>query len=211
MFEPVQKDGPFDRLVSVCVAAWSSLWLKRLTLGLLVLLIVGLGGWMWFWSATLDITCRTPEVRQFTVDEFLDLRDRKKAYQRSTAPVAWMSMRPDEATFLLAESKGLFVELAAAENRLSAHLGIPDEGGCYNVYFEGVVDVEDSILRIEPDVVYLGGFDLSWILGGRVYEYDSEDIVDPQISGILRNVRALKVEAGELRLRLKNKAMKWEF
>lgn len=211
MFEPVRKDGPLVRLRKVLVATWANVWVKRLSLASLILLLAGMGGWMWFWAAALDATCRLPQVRQFSVDEFLELRDRKKAYQQSTEPVSWMAMSPDEVTFLLAESKGLYVELAASKDRLQAHLGVPDEGGCYNVYFEGTVQVNNSVLRMEPDIVQLGGFDLSWLLGGQAFEYEAGDVADPQVAGILRNVRALKVESGELKLRLKDKSMKWEF
>ena len=79
------------------------------------------------------------------------------------------------------------------------------------MYFEGTVQVDNSVLRMEPDIVRLGGFDLSWLLGGQAFEYEAGDVADPQVASILRNVRALKVESGELKLRLKNKSMKWEF
>ena len=77
--------------------------------------------------------------------------------------------------------------------------------------FEGSVHVENSVLRMNPDVLRLGGFDLSWILGGQDFEYSVGDVSDPQVAKILKNVRALKVESGELKFRLKNKSMKWEF
>ena len=211
MFEPAQKDGPGHRIAGVLLDVWSNVWVKRLTLSALILTIAVMGGWIWFWSAALDATCRSPKVKSFTVDEFLDLRDRRKAYQKNTEPISWMAMSPDEATYLLAESKGLFVELAADQDRLLAYLGIPNGDGCYNVYFEGSVHVENSVLRMNPDVLRLGGFDLSWFLGGQDFEYSVGDVSDPQVAKILKNVRALKVESGELKFRLKNKSMKWEF
>ena len=196
MFEPSPKDGPGHRIAGVLLDVWSNVWVKRLTLSALILTIAVMGGWIWFWSAALDATCRSPKVKSFTVDEFLDLRDRRKAYQEYRTDIM-DGHESDEATYLLAESKGLFVELAADQDRLLAYLGIPNGDGCYNVYFEGSVHVENSVLRMNPDVLRLGGFDLSWILGGQDFEYSVGDVSDPQVAKILKNVHG-KVESGEL-------------
>jgi hypothetical protein len=211
LFEPVREDGSWVKVVGVLSSILKNKWIQRIALLGMIFLIAGLGGWSWFWSATRDATCREPTVKELGVDDFLALRERKAQYQRSIEPTAWLTMKPEELTYLLAETKGLFVELAAEGKEFEGYIGMPAPGGCYNVHFKGQVDVEDTVLTLIPSTMVFGGYDLSALLGGRSFEFSPDDLADPDVGRLLSNVRAFRVRDGTFQFRLKDKSMKWSF
>jgi len=212
LFEPIRDDGSVTQLVGAGLAIWRSQWAKRLMVLALVLVLTVLGTWIWFWRATLDADCRAVNVGTFDFDALMDLRARKTAYQRSKELTPWLTLSPEEMTFLMSDSQGVSVELATdGSSELEAFIGYPVTGGCYNLNIKGEVLVENGVLMVNPRIFRMGEYDLSWLLSWKSIEIRPEDLPDKAVAEQLQNTRAMKVGQGKLHLRLKDRSVGWRF
>ena len=213
MFETVKEESTLNRLLDLLVAVWRSRRVRIvMSLALLVMLMV-FGSWIWVWSASKSETCRTIVVPEMDFDSVMSLRARKSAYQRSRELTPWLELSPEEMTYLLSQSRGpvRIGMTAIGATSLKVQIGYPVKDGCYNIDLEGSVSVDDGRLVVLPQRVVVGGYDLTWMSYFSDIEVSPSDIPDSDISAQLENTRAMRVEDGALRLRLKDRSLRWRF
>jgi hypothetical protein len=184
---------------------------RRLALAVLIGVLAALGGWSLFWRVTLEEVCHPVVVESFDFDALMALRARKAAYQRSKARSPTLALSPEEMTFLMSDSRGISIELSASGSELTAKIGYPVTGGCYNLVVAGPVTVLDGVLSVRPQSFSVGGFDISWLMAGWAYDVRAVDLPDPKLADQLRNLRVLEVKQGMLYLRLKDRSLGWRF
>ncbi|MFK7930008.1 MAG: hypothetical protein AB8H79_17575 [Myxococcota bacterium] len=178
-------------------------------------LVGGVAGWRAATSYTL-IADRCDELAEMdlSVAEIVDLKRRWKNYARTIGP-AHLVISPREASFLLSAESDLTVFLTAKDAVLLAQLTAPVETGCYNVEFQGGVQVNEGLAILDVESLSIGGRDLtevaalSGVLGGTKRAVAPEDISEPRLSELLGNVEHLHVENGALHIRFVDPARVW--
>ena len=211
LFEPVREDGTathvFGAVLSVLrsrTVRWGSAFVL---FGVGALLL----GWTWFWSMTLESECRVVDVPRLDIDDFLALRARKTAYQTSRDTTPWLILHPRELTFLMAEHRGMSFEVTANESIADFKIGVPVDGGCYNIRLQGDVAVRDGVMTAKPSLLQVGGYDVTWLSRFWTVRLTPDDVHDEDLAHRLSNIRALKINNGEIYLRLKDRAANWSF
>lgn len=185
--------------------------------GLVIGVVIGVGlGWRAAMSQSLvSRSCESLPDVDLTVPEIVALKKRWQAYVRSSDPDATVAVTPREATFLLRAESDLGVFLSAAGERLDARITVPANPGCYNVHFAGGVQVNEGLAVLDVDALRIGATDLSGLTGlsgvlaGSKQAVGPDDIADPRLGELLRNVDRLAVRDGELHVRFADPAQVW--
>lgn len=167
-------------------------------------------------QSLISKTCRVLPKVDLAVPEIVKLKDRWKAYTRDASPQAALDLSPEEVTFLLQAESEIGVDLSARSDQLSARLTVPVENGCYNVDFNGGLQVQNGLAVVSTERLEVGGQDLSGLMsiggaiGGTRQALTADDLEDPRLSRMLRNVETLTVEGGRIRVRFTDPDQVWK-
>ena len=213
MFESAKEESTLSRLLDVVVTVLQSRGVRVVMSIALFLMFAAFALWGWIWRASKSDTCRSLVIPEMEFDEVMSLRSRRSAYQRSRELMPWLELSPEEMTYLLSQSKGPVTlglgSMGPAD--LKIQIGYPVQDGCYNIDVEGGVSVIDGQLKLLPRRIMVGGYDLTWISWVSDIEVNPADIPDPDLSAQLENTREMHVQDGMLRLRLKDRSLRWRF
>lgn len=175
---------------------------RRIALGIF-LVCVGASAWLAAWALHLarPAACQPMPMSDLSLDEMISVKRRIQAHERD--PSATMALTGAEASFLLRDNLNYPVQIAVHEDTVSARLALPDETGrCYNVAFEGHVDVRDGVAHVVPASLVVGDLDLTPMLAGTSMAIDPRDVTSEHVRALLSHVRVLEIVDGHLVVRI---------
>ena len=148
-------------------------------------------------------TCEAWAPVDLSIDELIQLKRRKEAYQNSADPTAALSVDGPQATALLRETVAFDVRLLVVDDLVDATLVARwDEDDCYNVHYVGHLEVRDGVAFATPENLFIGEIDWSgWVHGWR-FEIGPDRVRDPAVAKALTNTEKLKVDGGQITFRL---------
>ncbi|MBW1879318.1 MAG: hypothetical protein JRJ84_13225 [Deltaproteobacteria bacterium] len=163
----------------------------------------------WLHRLAWSEECETwPDVDP-TMADLLSLRGRLHAYQRTPAPEAELALTGEEVTFMFGERTNFRMQAQFVGDLTLARVAVPSEGGCYNVDFRGEVAGRNGLVMVTPEHLVVGGADITRWVGGRSLRLNADRVPDERAARMLANTRDLRVESGQLMVRLKNSWDVW--
>ena len=145
-------------------------------------------------------TCDEVERVDLTLEEMGKIK-RKVDMHRLGSPLA---ISAEEASFILNDHLRVPVHLQTKHNELLAHLAVPDNGRCWNVVFQGTIDVHEGVAEIKPRILQVGGFDLSAFAHGRTLQLDHRDLGEHPARKLLASTQRLTHKDGTLVMEIHN-------
>jgi hypothetical protein len=196
---------------------YTGVWVALAAIALLVGLAAGVGfGWRAAMEQTLvSSSCVPLERVDLEVAEIVDLKQRWRSYSRDPGSEAHLEVSPREATFLLRGESALGVWLGAEGDHLLAKVTVPQEGGCYNVEYQGKLEISDGMALLDVEQLRVGHTDLTELaglggaIGGARQAVRPEDVEDPTLKAQLANIRHLEVREGKIRVRFVDPERVW--
>lgn len=177
-------------------AAIRTTW-SRLVLGLLAMAL-GLASISASWAVQAAGPDPCMELRQaeFTLEELIATKDKVLDYERD--PVGELVLSGKEASFVLADNLKYPVWIETRGEELFVEFALPEQDRCYNIVFQGTVEVTDGAATVVPSTLWVGGLDLSPWARGQVLQAVPEDLTSPEAQKLLRQTRSLEVVGDEL-------------
>ena len=166
-------------------------------------------GTAYFVSQATSLECEDLEQEDLSIDDIVSLKDRTQAYQREPSSEAWLELSGSEASFLLRDEAEYGLWLRPEGDRLGARVTAPLRGICYNIEYEGSLDVEEGTAVLVPERLVVGSLDITPLMGGREYRFEARDVPDPVLARHLQNTERLEVRDGLLRLRFMDRWSIW--
>lgn len=195
--------------MSAAGAGNKRLWIVLILVGVLAGVGVGVAiGWRSAMGRSLlSRQCMELQRVDLEVSEIVSLKERWKAYRRSSDPEATVSVSPTEATFLVRGESDLGIWLAGRGSTLEAKVTVPAEGGCYNIEYVGGVQVREGLALLDPEKLHIAGQDLTALaglggaLGSARQAVGPDDLEDPHLKRSLANIERMDVVDGQIRIR----------
>ena len=161
------------------------------------------------YNSALSAECSNRPVVDLGMDEVISLRKRRRAYSRSRDASDVFEVSGREASFILAGELDMGVWVEVREDRLVAHLTVPDPQGCYNIEYVGGIDVAEGSLRLVPDSLVVGEADFtSWFrLLDSVWGIDP--VAHTAFEERVANIERLEVVNGRIRLQYRDRKVAW--
>jgi hypothetical protein len=178
--------------------------------GLLATVLIALALYVsWLYRLAWSEECETwPEVDP-TMADLLSLRERLHAYQRTPGPEAELALSGEEVTFMFGERANFRMQAQFVGDVAQARVAVPSEGGCYNVDFRGAVVGSNGVVMVTPEHLVVGGANLTRWVRGRALQLHPERVPDDRAAGMLANTYDLRVEGGQLMVRLEDRWDIW--
>ena len=145
-------------------------------------------------------TCDEVERVDLTLQQMGQIK-RKVDMHRLGNPLA---ITAEEASFILNDHLRVPIHLKTQHNELLAHLAVPDDGRCWNVVFQGTVDVHKGVAEIKPRVLQIGSVDLSAFAHGRTLQLDHRDLGEHPARKLLASTQRLTHKDGTLVMEIDN-------
>ncbi len=182
--------GRARRAVEVMVRApWS-----RYPAGVALVVVGAASLWAsWASFAAGPEPCMELRQAQFTLEELIAAKDKVLDYERD--PVGELVLSGKEASFVLADNLKFPVWIETRGEELFAEIALPAEDRCYNIAFQGVIDVVDGRARVVPSQLRVGGVDLSALVAGREVVAGPADVRSPEARQLLAHTRRMYVDA----------------
>jgi hypothetical protein len=196
------------------VAAWGPRLLGVLAM-LVVVVLVGVAvTYNGARQRALSTSCETWEPVDLPIERFIDLKQRKQAYQaRADEPDECLWVAADEATALLRDQLQQAVYLTIDGDVVTAILTIPTDGGCWNVHFRGRLSVDERVATAVPEQLTVGDLDLTGALAGRAVSVVPTSwltgYLDPKAAKALDNTERVTIRDGRICLRLYDPWQLW--
>jgi len=119
-------------------------------------------------------------------------------------PATPIQLNGEEATFLLADNLRLPVYIDAADDELHAHVVLEQEARCFDIRFQGRVEVDKGVASVMPSRLKLGSLDLSSVLGDRVWTLPDWLLGDPEVAAVLDNTDRRRVAGGTIEVQMED-------
>lgn len=198
MFDELADQGPTagDRLLGLVASAIRTTW-SRVALGSLAIAL-GLTsiGAAWAVQAVGPEPCMELRQAEFNLDELIATKDKVLAYERD--PVGELVLSGKEASFVLADNLKFPVWIETRGQELFVEYALPQQERCYNIVFQGTVEVKEGAARIVPSQVQVGQLDLSLWLAGKEILARPDDVENDEARQLLSQMRHLRVENDEV-------------
>ncbi|MCB9689187.1 MAG: hypothetical protein H6738_03365 [Alphaproteobacteria bacterium] len=156
--------------------------------------IAGVG---WAWSRATSPTCDEIPREDLTLREMGTLRRLIEVYKRDPSQPLTLSAR--QASFLLREEFELTAWFTTSEaGGLSGQLTIPREDGCWNLSFDGTVEVDDGVATVVPQEIEVGDLSLGWLVGGHAWRLGPARMPQPKAEELLGHLASVRVDGGQI-------------
>ena len=155
----------------------------------------------WAVDAAKPAACISLDKAELTLQEIISVKRQVDAHQEDAVD-HMLRFNGREATFILAEHFEYPVWVSVHDHKLEARLALPDNGYCYNIEFQGHVEIEEGIASVVPSHLLIGRLDLSTLLNGHQFILDAQTERADGMSHLLRHIHHLAVEEDHIVLQL---------
>jgi hypothetical protein len=186
----------------------------------LLVLAMGVGiGWWMAPDVGLQVSLASAKCEEFekvdlSIDEIVNLKGRWKKYLYDDTGEAVLRLSGREASWLLSAESEVHVWMKAANDRIDAKIAAPTSEGCYNVHYQGKLNVVDGTAVLDADSLIVGGVEMSELMGSGLMRamrvVTPEDLRDNEaLADKLEGVQLLRVRGDELHVRFSNPHEVW--
>jgi len=138
--------------------------------------------------------CETVPSTHLTMDQLKAVKNKLADYRAD--PSGGIRLDSKEASFILADNLKYPVKMSFDGKQLAARLWVRSdtEHRCYDVQFQGEVEVDAGRATVVPTELTVGTLNLSWFAGGQTF------LIDPMVFGngaaadMLQQTQRLRVE-----------------
>ncbi len=193
MFDELASQGPTPgQRVGQLVAGAIRGTVPRIVLGVLALAVGGLSlSGAWAVEAAGPEACMELQQAEFTLDELIATKDKVIAYEQE--PVGELVLSGKEASFVLADNLHYPVWVETRGSELYVQFALPEQDACYNIRFQGTVEVDAGRAHVVPTTVKVGGLDISPFVAGRSFDAGPNDLTGEEARQLLRQTKHLRV------------------
>jgi hypothetical protein len=206
LFDLVQNRSVRKRDVAL---SWAKVWSRhRLTrvfvgCGLILggLTIVGIA---YVHVRAAPEPCQAVPATHLTMDQLKAVKKKLANYRAN--PKEGIRLDSKEASFILADNLKYPVEMSFDGKQLAAHLLVRSETErrCYDVHFQGQVEVDAGLAKVVPTELMVGTLNLSWFAGGQTFLIDHMVFGEGAAADMLQQTQRLRVEDGTIHVDLED-------
>jgi hypothetical protein len=204
VFRQVQKPQPSAAARARDGVYWAvrQRWFHFGAGGLVVLTLVMFVGAFSVWTVAVSDECAPLQHADLTLRQIGDLKHRVEAHEADESGELVLS--GEEASFLIADNLHYPIWMTLDGSNVVATLALQDNGRCYNVEFEGQINIEDGVANIVPDLLVVGGLDLTRVTGTQDFDLEPDDLKSPHAQRLLSQTRHLQIRDSHMHIMVSN-------
>ena len=135
-------------------------------------------------------------------EQLISIKKRLDVYRADKSEGASIEVTPNEVMGLLEGEVGYDLAFEAEGSEVFARINLPTDDGCYQIEFEGTLNVKDRVVEVIPSKLVVGTVNFTNWMGSKPYVIQAENVPDEKTAEILSNTQKLVVRDGMIYLTL---------
>jgi hypothetical protein len=155
---------------------------------------------LYVWSHVTPVDCVAQGTTDMSMDELVSVTRRLRAHGKE--PSEDLTLTGKEATFLLNDNLRLPLRVDTRGEEVIVRVQVKEKAKCYDIEFQGEVEVDDGVAVVVPSRLVLGSLDVSAFTKGYRISIGSWLNRNSRASELLQKTDKLTVENDQFQVRI---------